>query len=121
MRHKSITTIFLIIFLLSTLSGCTSSIKSIPNVGIPLDEFNTDLEISFNPQWNKFRVGQDLVATIKLVSQTEMIAPLDFNLQLYVYDEKGDEWIKVENSGRYLGTSHTLDAINNSLFLAFVQ
>jgi hypothetical protein len=118
-KYKLVPYILLISFVSAILCGCTQIIPTIPDVGIPIDGFNTDLKMSFNPQWNKFKVDQDLVATVQLNSNIEVVAPVDFNLQLFVYDEEGEKWVTINNSGQYYGIDYKIDANNYRVYFGF--
>lgn len=102
--------ILVIISLLSITTGCTPEMDTIPEVGIPLDDFNKDLVISFPPQWNTFKIGEGLTASIVMNSDLEVVVPSDYNVKIFVYEKRDEEWVIVENYAQYYETNLILDS-----------
>ena len=81
---------FLCIFLLASflLSGCQPDLPPLPDIGVPANILNKDLDIFFMPsRENTFKIGDEIVLDVHLKSDIQVKVNENFNEQMYLLDK----------------------------------
>lgn len=95
----------LIIFSICLLfiSACIKSEPTPPDCGISTDNFNNQLQVGFIDVWNTYKIGDSVFFSASLKENIQVVAPLDFNLEIYVLNPDSNQWERVENATNYEG------------------
>jgi hypothetical protein len=100
MKLHQIALVFLII--IPNVFACTSSTNGtpeMPDIGIPLDQFNTQFKIVAPDGWNTFKVGDGVTLDIEVIGDNPIAFKADYGAALFVLKE--DHWVEVANMMKY--------------------
>ena len=96
LTFKSI--LFVSLFFVSSCSS--SSLPSIPDIGILPTALNRDLGIIIYPALNSFKIGDPISLTVRLNSQVEIETSSDANARIFLLNSQTKNWTAVPQVSR---------------------
>jgi hypothetical protein len=104
-----------LLFGLLILTSCNEKTDLIkPDCGINSEHFNNEITIVPFDKLNSYKINDSITLTIFLHNNELVVtAPINFNTQLFVYDEIEKKWLGVENDILYWGDPPRLDSKND--------
>jgi hypothetical protein len=95
-KYYLIVYIFMIFVLLT---GCAASkISKFPDCGVKPENLNSEIGIFIEEDWNTFKNGDEITFDVYIKNKnTQVVAPVSFNNQIFIYDFESDEWLETEN------------------------
>ena len=89
---------------------------TVPDCGLTSDHINNEIIIIPFDETNTYKVNDPFSFTILLKEKDlAVIAPMNFNSQIFTYEDSTNKWIAVKNNVSYLGISPKLDSNNDRL------
>ena len=100
----------LLCFLITGLTGCAKlTTPPPPDCGIPPDRMNKVLRIGYLESWNTFKTTDFLTAVVEVKEGTEVTAPYDFNLKVFVESPQDKLWHQTGNAVRFITPEYDED------------
>ena len=89
--------------LVLTGSGCNSKAplpdNNIPDIGIRPEQMNTKVRLAAPEGWNTFKIDDEVILTLELVTEDQVVFPSGYGARLFIY--QNDHWLEINNDMKY--------------------
>jgi hypothetical protein len=66
-----------------------------PDLGVSINNYNNDIQISAPEGWNTFNIGDDIGLNVEVISEYPIAFPRDFGARIFMYQDQ--EWMEIQN------------------------